>query len=91
MCDTQRVNVVTLAGKPYDPGARSCAICGAEFAAVRSTARYCSDKCRLTAARQRRRKGLRVLPLELPDTAGVLINAGIGPNVRSWGEPDTPG
>jgi hypothetical protein len=31
----------------------TCAICGTLFAAARSTARYCTDKCRLRAHRQR--------------------------------------
>jgi predicted nucleic acid-binding Zn ribbon protein len=36
----------------------TCPICGATFALLRSTARYCSTTCRLRARRQRRRADL---------------------------------
>jgi hypothetical protein len=67
---------------------RTCAVpgCGNTFTAVRSTARYCSDKCRLTAARLRRRKGLTVLPLELPTTAVEGIIAALEHNGLSEAE-----
>ena len=37
----------------------TCEWCGDAFWAVRSDARFCSDKCRIYAHRQRQRKGNR--------------------------------
>jgi hypothetical protein len=70
---TAPMNVVTLAGKSYDPTARACARCGNAFTSTSSTARYCSNRCRQAAARQRRHKGLRCWTAELPDHASEEI------------------
>lgn len=35
---------------------RSCEVCGGSFEAIRSTGRYCGNRCRQQAFRDRRRK-----------------------------------
>ena len=68
MCDTAGMtNVVRF--KLRSESLRTCAApgCSNMFTATRSTAQYCSNKCRLRATRQRRSKGYRMWSLPLPD------------------------
>ena len=49
---------------------RTCARCGSRFEAKRRDARYCSNRCRAAASRERRRagtEGMRALPLVLDE------------------------
>lgn len=50
--------------------ARACARCGSRFEAKRRDARYCSNRCRAAASRERKQagtEGMRALPLVLDE------------------------
>jgi hypothetical protein len=43
---------------------RACQRCSTPFVAKRSTAKYCGDKCRTLAAKERKRDAARVVPVK---------------------------
>lgn len=77
----------------------NCESCGTRFPAVRTTARYCSDRCRARAARRRKRPALStaqpnltiVAALDFEDDPELFLDACRQRLALAMDDPATPG